>query len=105
MLILLDGRLNVKGSPNENFTGELFELYTIGKGSSGQEPVIKELLGSQHFFDSMDASVDNDNFGALIKSPLDLMCGTLNFFEYSLPDFINDAQSFYDKAGHLVIAL
>lgn len=246
MLILLDGRLNVKGSPNENFARELFELYTIGKGLSGQEPasttpgdytyyteqdvqaaalvlsgftnditfatldadtglprgkaktttgnvanqhdnsvkqfsarmgntvitpnatpateasiideisqlinmiyaqpetaknicrkiyrffvyheitvaidnsiiaslaatlvannykiepVIKELLGSQHFYDSMDASVDNDNFGALIKSPLDLVCGTLNFFEYEMPDFISDTQSFYDKAESLV---
>ncbi|MDF2454595.1 MAG: hypothetical protein K0R51_588 [Cytophagaceae bacterium] len=246
MLILLDGRLNVKGSPNENFARELFELYTIGKGLSGQEPasttpgdytyyteqdvqaaalvlsgftnditfatldadtglprgkaktttgnvanqhdnsvkqfsarmgntvitpnatpatedsiideisqlinmiyaqpetaknicrkiyrffvyheitvaidnsiiadlaatlvannykiepVIKELLGSQHFYDSMDASVDNDNFGALIKSPLDLVCGTLNFFEYEMPDFISNTQSFYDKAESLV---
>jgi len=249
MLVLLDGRLNVKGNPNENFARELFELYTIGKGLSGQEPpsntpgdytyyteqdvqaaalvlsgftnditfatldpdtslprgkakttagnvanqhdntvkqfsarmgntiitpsatpateasiideisqlinmiyaqaetpknicrkiyrffvyhdinvaidnsiiaslattfvannykiepVIRELLGSQHFFDSMDASIDNDNFGALIKSPLDLVCGTLNFFEYQMPDFISNPQSFYDKAEHLIKAL
>lgn len=32
MLILLDGTLNVKGSPNENFAREFFELFTIGKG-------------------------------------------------------------------------
>jgi uncharacterized protein (DUF1800 family) len=32
MLILLDGRLNVAGSPNENYAREFFELYTIGKG-------------------------------------------------------------------------
>jgi uncharacterized protein (DUF1800 family) len=32
MLILLDGRINVKGNPNENYARELFELYTIGKG-------------------------------------------------------------------------
>jgi uncharacterized protein (DUF1800 family) len=32
MLILLDGRINVKGNPNENFARELFELFTIGKG-------------------------------------------------------------------------
>lgn len=249
MLVLLDGRLNVKGSPNENYARELLELYTIGKGLSGQEPasttpgdytyyteqdvqaaalvlsgfnndvtfatldtdtalprgkaktasgnvpnqhdntvkqfsarmgntvvtptatpateasmideisqlinmiyaqpetaknicrkiyrffvyhditvaidstiiaslaatltannykiepVIKELLGSQHFYDSMDASVDNDNFGALIKSPLDLVCGTLNFFEYALPNFISNTQSFYDKTEYLVNSL
>ena len=34
MLHYLDGRLNVKGRPNENFAREMFELFTIGKGPS-----------------------------------------------------------------------
>ena len=34
MLHFLDGRLNVKGRPNENFAREMFELFTIGKGES-----------------------------------------------------------------------
>ena len=38
MLRFLDGRLNVKGSPNENFARELFELYTIGRGLEGTLP-------------------------------------------------------------------
>lgn len=246
MLMLLDGRLNVKGNPNENFARELFELYTIGKGLSGQvpstgtagdyyyfteqdikaaalvlsgwnndnyfatpdpdttiprgkiksgngttgnqhdntvkqfsnrmgdtvitpdpllltggqpteasmideidqliemifaqpetarhicrkiyrfyvyheitpdldasvisemvntltsnnykiEPVIRELLSSRHFYDSMDGSVNNDSFGALIKSPLDLVCGTLNFFEYPIPDYLTETDLFYMK--------
>lgn len=33
MLVLLDGRLNEVGLPNENFARELFELHTIGKGA------------------------------------------------------------------------
>lgn len=32
MLVLLDGRFNEVGAPNENFARELFELHTIGKG-------------------------------------------------------------------------
>ncbi len=32
MLILLDGRSNEVGLPNENFAREFFELHTIGKG-------------------------------------------------------------------------
>jgi len=32
MVALLDGFLNVKGSPNENYARELLELYSIGKG-------------------------------------------------------------------------
>lgn len=38
MLIFLDGKLNVKGSPNENFARELLELYVIGKGLEGTIP-------------------------------------------------------------------
>src|SRR5690606_6539068 len=38
MLRLLDGSLNVKGSPNENNARELLELYTIGRGLEGTRP-------------------------------------------------------------------
>jgi uncharacterized protein (DUF1800 family) len=38
MLLLLDGRLNVNGSPNENYARELFELYSIGRGLEGSLP-------------------------------------------------------------------
>ena len=62
------------------------------------EPVIRELLESQHFYDSADASVDNDNFGAIIKSPLELVSETLTFFEYQLPDYVSQSSSFYMKA-------
>jgi uncharacterized protein (DUF1800 family) len=38
MIALLDGNLNVKGSPNENYARELFELYSIGRGLEGTLP-------------------------------------------------------------------
>ncbi|MFY0689725.1 MAG: DUF1800 family protein [Cyclobacteriaceae bacterium] len=38
MLQFLDGRLNVKGSPNENYGRELLELYSIGRGLEGSLP-------------------------------------------------------------------
>ncbi|WMN13064.1 DUF1800 domain-containing protein [Marivirga salinae] len=37
MLQFLDGRLNVKGSPNENYARELLELYSIGRGLEGTD--------------------------------------------------------------------
>lgn len=37
MLRFLDGRLNVKGSPNENYARELLELYSIGRGLEGTD--------------------------------------------------------------------
>ncbi len=66
------------------------------------EPVIRALLQSQHFFDSADASIDNDNFGAIIKAPLGLVAETLNFFEYQLPDYTTQSTAFYLKAENLL---
>jgi len=34
MLVFLDGRINERGRPNENFARELLELFTIGKGET-----------------------------------------------------------------------
>lgn len=66
------------------------------------EPVIRELLASQVFYDSGDTSVDNDSFGAIIKSPVELICGTLNFFEYVMPDYITEATTFYEQTDGLL---
>ena len=42
MLRLLDGNLNIKGSPNENYARELHELYTIGRGLEGTLPKVAD---------------------------------------------------------------
>jgi uncharacterized protein (DUF1800 family) len=65
------------------------------------EPVIRELLSSSHFYDAL-AGVNDDNFGAIIKSPLDLACGTLNFFEYQLPNYLTQTDLFYQKTMKIV---
>lgn len=66
------------------------------------EPVITEILGSQHFFDMMDASSDSDKFGALIKSPLELITETLSLFEYKLPDYTTQLDAFYKTTAYLI---
>ncbi|WP_258103787.1 DUF1800 family protein [Marinoscillum sp. MHG1-6] len=38
MLVFLDGRYNVKGSPNENYAREMLELFSIGRGLEGFVP-------------------------------------------------------------------
>ncbi|MCV9386807.1 DUF1800 domain-containing protein [Reichenbachiella ulvae] len=53
MLQFLDGRLNVKGSPNENFGRELLELYTIGRGLEGNLPEA-EFQGDYIFYTEQD---------------------------------------------------
>jgi uncharacterized protein (DUF1800 family) len=61
------------------------------------EPVIKELLSSNHFYDNSSETPADDVVGGLIKSPLDLVAGTLLFFEHQLPDYISSADKFYKQ--------
>ncbi|MCB0496932.1 MAG: DUF1800 family protein [Cyclobacteriaceae bacterium] len=65
------------------------------------QPVIEELLQSEHFYDAVAMSLDDDKYGAIIKSPLDLVVGTLRFFKIPLADFVTDYTQFYDQAGSL----
>src|SRR5258708_17596033 len=65
------------------------------------QPVLEELFQSQHFYEAA-AGVDDDNFGGIIKSPLDLMTGTLRFFGLTLPDMINSPAQFYAATSDLI---
>lgn len=53
MLVFLDGRLNVKGSPNENYARELLELYAIGRGLEGNVPEA-EFVGDYFYYTEED---------------------------------------------------
>ncbi len=64
------------------------------------QPVIEELLQSQHFYDAA-AGTDDDKFGAIIKSPLDLVASTYRFYKLDLADFTTDYDLFYTQAGIL----
>jgi len=65
------------------------------------QPVLEELFQSQHFFDAAGGVMD-DNFGGIIKSPLDLMMGTLRFFRVQLPNFVSSPTLFYEKTNVLI---
>jgi len=64
------------------------------------QPVLEELFLSNHFYDAA-ATIDDNKFGAIIKSPLDLVVGTLRFFNISLADFTTDYNLFYSQASIL----
>lgn len=53
MLVFLDGRFNVKGSPNENYARELLELYSIGRGLEGNVPE-PEFQGDYFYYTEED---------------------------------------------------
>ncbi len=53
-------------------------------------PVFELLFKSQHFFDVDNSETTEDHIGAMIKSPIDLVLGTLNFFEIEIPTTTED---------------
>lgn len=65
------------------------------------QPVIEALLKSTHFYQAGAGAAD-DNFGGIIKSPLDLIIGSLRFFDVQLPDMYTDAAAFYEKAQRIL---
>lgn len=65
------------------------------------QPVIENLLRSQHFYEAA-AGITDDNFGGIIKSPLDLVTGTLKFFSHPIPDMTADPAGFYAQTGEIL---
>lgn len=49
------------------------------------EPLLRQLLSSQHFFDTDTAPTADNSIGAIIKSPLELIVGSLRFFNVAMP--------------------
>ena len=68
------------------------------------QPVLEELFQSQHFYDAAPG-VNDDSFGGIIKSPLDLVLGTVRLFDIQLPDYITSANDFYAKTDGLLRSL
>jgi uncharacterized protein (DUF1800 family) len=64
------------------------------------QPVIENLLRSQHFYEAA-GGVTDDNFGGIIKSPIDLTLGTLRFFEIGIPDMTTSPNEFYEATREI----
>jgi len=54
------------------------------------QPVLEQLLASEHFFDISNSATTEDNIGALIKSPMELTVGAFRFFNIAMPTDLND---------------
>ena len=66
------------------------------------EALLSVLLKSEHFFDADDALVENDNVGALIKSPVDIFTGLSRMFEIQFPDRETNTNPFYGDMAYVV---
>jgi uncharacterized protein (DUF1800 family) len=67
---------------------------TFKSSNYNLKTVISELLSSRHFYDTDNAVTNDNNVGALIKSPIELSLGGLRFFNVQFPP--PPGQSFYD---------
>lgn len=67
-------------------------------------PVLRQLFSSKHFFDQDNSNAQDDVRGSLIKSPLDMVAGTLRYFDVDLPDRTNTGPyySLYKKLIELM---
>lgn len=74
---------------------------TFRDGGFKIQPVIENLLRSQHFYDAA-GGVTDDAFGGLIKSPIDLVIGTLKFFNIQLPDLATQTDQYYEATGEIL---
>lgn len=84
--------------PDEVETQIIEPLATTFKSNNYEiKPVLERLLKSKHFYDSDNTDVTDDNQGALIKSPLELILGTLRFFNVALPDANSDLSGLYQQ--------
>lgn len=64
-------------------------------GNYEMMPVLKKLLKSQHFYDADDTDAGDEVVGALIKSPLDLQCHMIRYFNVPIPDPATDPFAAY----------
>jgi uncharacterized protein (DUF1800 family) len=65
-------------------------------------PVLETLFASEHFYDLDSAPTDDNNIGAIIKSPVDLVVGTIRLFELNVPDKVTDLGNHYSLYGSLL---
>lgn len=64
--------------------------------------VLEVLLQSEHFFDEDSVPTSDDNIGAIIKSPMDLIIGTMRLFNLQIPDKDTDLEAHYQLYAKLI---
>lgn len=64
--------------------------------------VLEILLQSEHFYDEDTVPTNDDNMGAIIKSPMDLVIGTMRLFSLQVPDRTTDLEAHYQLYQSLI---
>ena len=85
----------------ENIVDQMVALFVSPANNFKIQPVIENLLRSQHFYEAA-GGVTDDSFGGLIKSPIDLVVGTLRFFNIQLPDITSQTEQYYEATAEIL---
>lgn len=68
------------------------EMATVFQNNNYElVPVLELLFNSQHFFDQDDAITTNNNIGAIVKSPVELLAGAFKYFNIDIGASTNTA--------------
>lgn len=65
-------------------------------------PVLQQLLTSEHFYDADNGVTSDDNIGALIKSPIEMVLHAFRLFELPLPDRYTQSMDFYNEMDEVM---
>lgn len=90
---------NIDTPLDNDIIASMADLF-IGNGFRLQ-PVIEALLTSTHFYEAL-GGIDDDKFGGIIKSPLELIAGTVIFMEMPVPNQTTDTAAFSEWAGDML---
>jgi uncharacterized protein (DUF1800 family) len=60
------------------------------------KPTIIRLLSSKHFFDKDDANANDENIGSMLKSPAELLLGTMRFYSIQPPSATTATKDHYE---------
>ena len=85
----------------EGIVDQMVALFVSPANNFKIQPVIENLLRSQHFYEAA-GGVTDDSFGGLIKSPIDLVVGTLRFFNVQIPDLASQPEQYYEATGEIL---
>lgn len=64
--------------------------------------VLEILFQSEHFYDLDTPITEDNNIGAIIKSPMDLVIGTMRLFNLTVPDKTTQLVAHYDLYDQLI---
>ncbi|WP_436517788.1 DUF1800 domain-containing protein [Ekhidna sp. To15] len=89
----------VDQSLQDDIIQDMADIFTANEFKI--QPVLEALLTSEHFYEA-EAGTDDNNFGSLIKSPIDLVLGFMRNFELELPDYETELNTYYEYTTDLL---